>query len=1234
MVRALLTAGKLPLALLLLACVPPFIYAQPGPLASFSGKLTDLHSNPVSNATVVLRSSATGLQFTTVTAHGGAFHFSSLQPGEYSLRAASPALGLGSVQGILITSVPEVRIQVALSFVAQSSAAPIQLAHRPIDPQPLALFTSLDPESLSTLQMPPRPIAPAGSRLPLPVPISLPVAASVDAEPFITLPLAARDFMPAFAAAHLPSALNSVSSAKESSVAANPATSTAPPAVPVAANGPDHAPAAATTSTLTGEQLQTIPASGRRWENFVLDSPPTATQSDGDGDKSQRASSRNPDAVTVDGVNRSLAFNGRGARMRGKGSSLYEPGVSESAIDEVSTVSGNANIDVARAINGQLGVTTHGGANALHGQGFVFDRQNSWGAKNPFTQWVKETAPATSLTIPVFTPEPYTPADRELAWGLGVGGRIRRNKLFWFGAFDGFWRNDPGVATVRHPDLFFTQPADDYLQVLGARLGITGAAPLAAYSGMLETLAGLLGPAPRSATQGSGFGRLDWQLAERHRFTLEAIGTRWSAPGGALTRASETYGNHSFGSSFASESWLLGRWEAFLTPNLLAVSQGSFGRTIQAARPETPSAFEQQLLANNLWGQLPQIVADSRYGFTLGNPSRYGQGAYPDEKRSFAQQALDWVRGPLLLKTGFTLSHDADSISLLRNQTGTYHYANIGNFISDALVFQNYPSSPFDTNNQHGCDETGKIWHDSIGPRGLGTLPCYSYFTQTIGPSSWQLSTNDWALYAQSQWQLSPRIVLSGGLRWEREQLPPPVASIANSDLPLTSHFPSLGGGWGPRAGFALGSGRDRWPVLRLGYGIYFGRTDNAVIKTALSQTGSPKSDQDIFLRPTDNLPNNPGGAPPFPYAPTGPPGLVVRPGVVEFASSFRNPEIQQGVAAVEEHLPSHINLTATGMLSLGRHLPITIDTNIDPAVNPGAITYAVMDPSGLGPIKTSRITVPFYAAWTPQSGSTGRLNPAYQQITQIASRANSTYEAAEIRAVRYGRRGLSYHLRYTYAHAMDWNPNMSTSVAGSDVLDPGDFALEYGPSDWDIRHSARAIVLFDTPWKLQNPAGKLANGWMLSSVASFRSGMPYTMRTTGSLAAEYTSSGALIEALGPGMNGSGGDDRVYGVGRNTFRYPDTWKLDLRLGKRFDLGHARQLEFMAETYNLFNHQNVTELETIGYYIQRGSSQSDLPTLNFMDGLKAGTTAFGQPLNVNATNFYRERQLQLGLRMRF
>jgi hypothetical protein len=446
----------------------------------------------------------------------------------------------------------------------------------------------------------------------------------------------------------------------------------------------------------------------------------------------------------------------------------------------------------------------------------------------------------------------------------------------------------------------------------------------------------------------------------------------------------------------------------------------------------------------------------------------------------------------------------------------------------------------------------------------------------------------------------------------------------------------------------AWGSGEGRklnLPVLRLGYGMYYGRTQNSVVEAALTQTGSPNGDQNFFMRPTDNLTS--GGAPPFPYVLTGDPASAIKPGAVEFAPRFRNAEIQQAVAAVEETLPGHLTVTASAEMSLARRLPVSIDTNFDPAVNPGSITYAVVDSTGKGPIKAGEITAPFYASWpsaTSATGFAGRLNPGYQQIAQIESRANSTYEAATLRLVRYGRRGLTLHARYTYAHAMDWNPNETSQVAGNDVLDPAHFSQEYGTSNLDLRHSATASVIFEAPWKLHNLAGKLANGWMVSGIGQFRGGLPYTMRTAGYLAKEFDpAAGTPIVALAPGINGSGGDSRVYGlgsdhrvynVGRNTYRYAPTWKADLRLGKRFNLGQMRQLELLAESFNLFNHQNVTEIETVGYSIEPGTLSGSMPRLNFLTGLKANSTAFGQPLNINATDFYRERQIQLGVRLRF
>jgi hypothetical protein len=1328
---------------------------------SIVGRLTDLTSKPLAFATVIARNEATGAEARTTSAKNGSYRLTGLAAGEYTIEAESSELGHGRLEGIHVSGGYEVRVQAAMAFEAaapvpakidardsaslkriQTEVHEIAMVRPEVNatlaayalgqltlpgsrlaetarekPSTIAMVidVSVAERTLGSLQVSGTKSAAIGR--PMPATQSLVLTSMLASEPLRTMNLSGHPEL-GRGSAGAPIAMQAAAGIVQPLTRLSQINQRVDPVTPVV------------QTTLTATELEALPVTGRRWQDFVLDTPMAATESAGRSQTSLRGAGQEPAETSIDGVSTRLAFGGSGGSgPESSGPGSNGPGgrdqngmaqvwagsrgsqVAEAAIHEVETVAGNAEAEGMRTAGGRVNVETARGTNGLHGQGFLFDRQNTWGAQNPFSQWVKETVPAMltynpsgpPLSVPVFDngpsgkPESFTPADHETVWGIGLGSQLRRDKLFWFGALDSYNRNDPGLSTVKHPYLcanpplcsvqtgFFGQPTDDQLQVLAARLGLSDINPvvegLTAYSCMLETLGGalggssseclsgsslnpLFGPAMRTAKQWTGFGRLDWQAAERHRFTLEGIGGTWNSPGGGLTRVSETYGNHSFGSSQASEEWLLGRWEAFLTPNLLVVTQGSSGRNILQARPGAPSAFEQTLLGPNAWGQLPQIVVDNRYGFTIGNPSRFGQGSYPDEHAYQAQETVNWVRGNLMVKSGFELSHNADAISLLRNQTGTYTYSSVENFASDTLVFAEYGlQNPNNFNVQHGCDETGTVWRDSGGAlRGLANLPCYSYYSQTLGPTNWDLSTNDWAGFATVQWQPKKLLVLAGGLRWEREQLPPPIASVwppppaPNSPSGTLSPkgLPSLGNNWGPRISLAMGSVESHWPVLRLGYGMYFGRTENATVETALTQTGSLKGDLNFFMRPTDDCQFCAGGAPAFPYVLSGDAASIVKPGAVEFAPNFRNPEVHQAVAAVEEELPGHVQVTASALVSLGRRLPISIDTNIDHAVNPQTITYAVVDGTGLGPIKAPTITVPFYANWpftdcsgsSPlnQNGQCGRINPNYQQISGVMSRANSTYEAAMLKVDRFGRRGLSMHAHYTYAHAMDWNPNESTIVAGSDVLDPEDYSREYGTSNLDIRHSAAAMVVEEAPWKLTGLAGQLANGWMVSGIGQFHSGLPYTMRTSGSLAEEFDqTTGRAIIGLGPGMNGSGGDNRVYGmgsdghfynIGRNTYRYPATWKADMRVGKKFDLGRMRQLEVLVESFNLFNHQNVTELETTGYYLEAGTASGSLPTLNFLKGLKANTTAFGQPLNVNATNFYRERQIQVGARMRF
>jgi hypothetical protein len=1258
------------------------------------GKLTDLHSVPLAGVAVVLRNVATGAESRTITAKNGSYLFTALTAGAYTLEADSSSLGHGHLEDIEVMAVQQAHVQVAMRFepYAPGSLAPAVFQAflqatpawrtRLESPQ---VAVSLESTPLLTQRLPirlvPAPVnalllAASLAAVPGPVQTPLFIAASATA-PRQTLPLPIQT---------VSSSIGTVVVSQATAVA--PIESSSPRPVQIAEQQADPVSPAVTT-TITASEIQALPASGRRWQEFVLDTQAVSNPA-GSSQAALRGAGQDPADATIDGVSIRTAFGAASSSGPGtldSGVSLREGneqnstgqawngrrgmGISEAAVREVQTVAGNVEARGEHAAGGRTNVETEHGGNELHGQGFFFDRQNNWGARNPFTQWVQNTG---TVASPVFTSVPYTPPDHETVWGLGAGSRIRRNKIFWFGALDGYRRNDPGLAMAKNPSEFFEtlEPTSPQITLLSAQLGETKnqayndylGIPAAGYTAAgLEQLDNLLGPAPRTATQWTGFARLDWKATERHSFSLEGIGANWNSAGGGLGRVSETYGNHSFGSRQASEEWLLARWEAFLTPNLLAVSQVSVGHDVESARPETPSAFEQGLLKGNSYNQLPQIVVDSSYGFILGNPSRFGQGSYPDERLIHAQEMIDWVHGKWLVKGGVEVNHNSDATSLLRNQTGTYTYSKVENFIADALAFEKFGlTNLLNFSNPHNCNPANN---------GLGALPCYSYYSQTMGPTHWNLATTDWAGYVTAQWQPNKLAVFSAGLRWEREQLPPPISVLTNPQPQFAEAMPNLGNEWGPRISLAVGSTKSHWPILRLGYGIYYGRTENATIEIVLTQTGSLNGDLNFFIRPTDGL--NPrtvtSAAPPFPYVLTGPPASVIKPGAVEFAPNFKNPEGHQAVVAVEESLPGHMQITASAMVSLGRRLPVSIDTNFDPSVNPGTITtvnpgitYAVKDSTGQGPIKASQITVPFYATWpsaTAPTGTAGRLNTNYQQMTEIMSRANSTYEAAVLRLSRYGRRGLSLHANYTYAHAMDWNPNESTLVAGSDVLDPENFSLEYGTSNLDVRHSASAMVIYETPWKLHGLSGRLANGWMLSGIGQFHSGRPYTMRVTGSLPKEFDLAGNAIVGLGPGMNGSGGDNRIYGmgndrqsynIGRNTYRYPYTWKADIRLGKSFDLGKQRRLELIAESFNLFNHQNVTELETTGYSIESGGSSGSLPTLCYLTintttgNANCGTTttfgsgtplpAFGQPLNINATNFYRERQIQFGLRMKF
>ena len=232
--------------------------------------------------------------------------------------------------------------------------------------------------------------------------------------------------------------------------------------------------------------------------------------------------------------------------------------------------------------------------------------------------------------------------------------------------------------------------------------------------------------------------------------------------------------------------------------------------------------------------------------------------------------------------------------------------------------------------------------------------------------------------------------------------------------------------------------------------------------------------------------------------------------------------------------------------------------------------------------------------------------NPALASIAQISgteSNGNQRYDALQATLQKRFSQGLQYQVAYTYSKCMtnssgyygSWGGQaLPTSPYWQNLYDE---RAEWGPCYYDVTHTLTSYAVYELPvgkgkkvgddW---NPVvrGILGN-WQVSPIVSIHGGFPITI--SGGDASGTNSRGSRASCIGPaeefgtrnhpagGYQWFDGSSAVFGpaapgtfgtCGVGTVRGPGLATLDLGVHKEFAIDEKRRIQFRTEFLNFTN----------------------------------------------------------------
>ncbi len=395
------------------------------------------------------------------------------------------------------------------------------------------------------------------------------------------------------------------------------------------------------SQVVTATDVENLPISGRRWDAFALMTSNTTTDGT-NGLVSFRGISGLYNNNTVDGANNNQAFFSEARGRAISGAYVY----SMDSIEEYQVSASNYSAELGQSAGGVVNAVTKSGANAYHGDLFYYLRYPTFNALDSFPK---------SQGV-------YTQAIHQWQqFGGSTGGSIIKDKLFYFGTYDGSRKVDPVAYT--------SSSYSSTVKALSCPVQVS-AIQCANANAYLD---GQLGNFPRATNQDVGFGKLDYQLNQKNHLTSSFDFMNYRAPNSYQT--SPTNNNLSLstnGSYVFHERIFVANWDSTLSSNLLNSLRFQWGRDLEVAGSNAPAPYV----------NLTNVLA---YGENYALP----RTAEPDEHRIQVTDTLSWTKGKHQIKAGYDLNAIHEVMINLFNGPAQYAYnsgtaqTNFNNWVVD-----------------------------------------------------------------------------------------------------------------------------------------------------------------------------------------------------------------------------------------------------------------------------------------------------------------------------------------------------------------------------------------------------------------------------------------------------------------------------------------------------------------------------------------------------------------------